>query len=105
MTAGRNWPGGEAEQGWRLASREQPQRVHDGGREVAISGRGKRAAGLRARSSPSKGANVDRNGPSPGEVRGIPAGDEGAAPANARRCTGGSHLWEGKSDGGWRRGR
>ena len=78
---------------WQLASREQPQPGHDGGQEVATWCSGERNAGLRRRGSPSKGANMDRNGPSREECAAMPACEEGAAPESARRWRGICHLW------------
>jgi len=45
-------------------------------------------------SSPGKGATVDRNGPSLGRRRGMPASAEGASPARWRQRAGGGHRWE-----------
>src|SRR5579862_2856245 len=45
-------------------------------------------------SSPGKGATVDRNGPSLGRRREMPASTEGASPARWRQRAGGGHRWE-----------
>src|SRR5579862_2306884 len=120
----RPWTGigdvGQREDAWRLASREQPQRVRDRGQELPRCGSGKRDAGLRCGNSPSKCATMDRNWPSQGQGARIPACDEGtppardrnwpsqgrgtamlageelAAPASARPREGGGHLWDGE---------
>ena len=96
MTAGRNWPGWEAEQGWRLASREQPGPMCDRGQALSTSGSGKRDAGRRRGSSSSEGTTAGRNQPSQGKGRRMPAGGEGAAQAVSEI----GHL-RGKEKGCW----
>ena len=55
---------------------------------------GQREEAWRLASSPSECMTAGRNGPSPGEARGMPACDEGAAAARARARprTGVGHL-------------
>src|SRR2546421_8703 len=76
----KTWTGishlGLREQRCWLAKREQPERGHDRREESAISGRGKRAAGWRARSSPRQRVTMDRNGSSEGQGTAMPACEE-----------------------------
>ncbi len=59
----------EREAGCRLARTEQPQTGGDRRQALASRGTGKMGSDCRRGSSPSKGATMDRNGPSLGEGR------------------------------------
>src|SRR5579859_6790434 len=87
----------ERQEGCRLANREQRQTGRDRGQELTTSGKGDRDAGLRGGSSPSECMTADRNGPSLGEGRGMPAGEEGPAP---RQGVTADRNWQAL---GWRR--
>jgi len=86
---GHLWEGDER---WRLAMREQPQPGQDRRQESAISGRGKRDAGWRRVRSPSECMTAGRKWLCGAAGRGMPACEDGAAPARARPWTGMGHV-------------
>ncbi len=79
-------------EGCRLTAREQRQRLHDCGLEVAIFGRGKSDGGLRAGSSSRECSTMDRNWRGGEDARGMPASGVGTAAARARPWTGMGHM-------------